>query len=597
MIDNQRSPSRLCETFGLSLLVSLMHGCQFGGGQRPAPTQIDRLIQVYPELKSGRMLVIGDFEEAKHMELVHLDARSEQASCVHDVKRGRRETGGGCVIFTAVSPDDAVVIDNANASQWYLKRDWRDYDLLMISLRAPTRGLSAEVAVSGGPAAKRLATQASIPLDLGWNVLRLDLAEIGERIPLDDVQEIRIGVSGVTKPTPIGIDDILLAGNREDWLGDSSGPSPGWYVQRIGRRWRVGARGEGNDFELAFANGQIVEWYNLTADPFRLHNLVRGTTLGPTPVLIDVPAGDSSDFSFLGNAVVAQPRIVEMNPVRVVIESEWRFVEDARAGLAGLDRRPFQRWRYVIYPSGQLYVTVEATAETPTWKGAKLGVAVSLTPSNPSAAEAHTGVAEMEAGSAESASFAWVRMADADAHLLFMANVNGRPVHISGTTDGAATGAGGRVELVASSEKPPGQVARWTCQLRIGAGPLTEAEAAAQARGYTHPSDLRVEVGAPRAIDGADLAADGYDAASGCYDLNADNGRVRFVVDGATRPVYSPAFRIAETRDHDVWVYVDHLIFDRTARDAEGNLIFQLSGKIGKPVRVEVILKRKAPTG
>lgn len=587
----------LSRIVGLLLLLGVIHGCQTGGSRRQAPTQVDRLIQVYPELKSGRMLIIGDFEEPKHMELVHLDAGSERASCVHDPKQGRRETGGGCVVFTAAGPDDAVVIDNANASQWYLKRDWRDYDLLLMSLRAPARGLFAEVTLSGGPAAQRLSTRASIPLDLGWNVLRLDLAEVAERIPLDDVQAIRIGVSGVTTPASLVIDDVLLAGNREDLLGDSAGSTPGLYVQRVGRRWRVGARGTGNDFELAFGSGQIVEWYNLASDPHRVRNLVAGTALGPTPVVVDPATGAPSDFSFLGRAVVAQPRIVEMNAVRVVIESEWRFVDDARAGLGGLDRRPFQRWRYVIYPSGQLYFTVESTAETDSWKGATLGLAVSMSPSSPGAAALRSGILEKDAQSPAAGAFVSVDLTDADAYLLYVPVAEGGGMRIHETPGGPTSGARGRLAIVAAGERPAGDVARWRGHLRVGAGALSEVDAAAQARQYVQGGSLRFEVGAPFESADGNPVAGGFDPNEGCYNVVPDNGRVRFVLDGAVRTAYSPVVRIKDTAGRDTWVYVDNLIFDRVSRDGDGNLIFQLPGRLDKPTRVEVIIKRQPGTG
>ena len=55
----------------------------------------------------------------------------------------------------------------------------------------------------------------------------------------------------------------------------------------------------------------------------------------------------------------------------------------------------------------------------------------------------------------------------------------------------------------------------------------------------------------------------------------------------ACPPVFVASAAVATRRQ--AWVYVDHLIFDQVAHDAQGNLIFQLPGIIRKPTMVEVI--------
>ncbi|MEK7731570.1 MAG: hypothetical protein AAB363_06905, partial [Planctomycetota bacterium] len=272
-----------CGVVALSC-VTLLGACGGAKNLPPSgPTRADILMQVYPELQTGRFVVIADFEDPKHMDLFQLISVSEQAKCVWDRKGGRVETGAGGLRLTAGSSDDTIVIANRPDAQWYLKRDWRPYDLLLMSVNAPQRGLALDVVMASGPPEQRVSAQSSIALQRGWNGIRIDLAEVAEQIPLDDVREIRLAVAGVSKPAQVRLDDILLTGNRVDLVGDSRSSNGALYVQQVGRRWNIGAGGR---FELTFANGQITNGYNLAADPNRLRNLVQGTTLGPSPVVV-----------------------------------------------------------------------------------------------------------------------------------------------------------------------------------------------------------------------------------------------------------------------------------------------------------------------
>ena len=260
-------------------------GCSTSGPHTPSgPTHIDRLMQHYGDVERGRLLILADFERPEHMELVGWRGSAGPDHLVLRPHAGRRETGGGALSFRAASGYDGVVFSNAGASQWYLKRDWRAYDLLLLSVHVPARRLTAEVILAGGAVANRLETQTSIPLDRGWNVLRLDLAEIGEHVPLDDIASLTLSVSGQDRPIEVLVDDILLTGNRANLLGNPDGSEGELYVQRVGKRLRIGSKRPGSEFEITMANGQIVAWYHIATDPNRLHNLVRGTSLGPNPV-------------------------------------------------------------------------------------------------------------------------------------------------------------------------------------------------------------------------------------------------------------------------------------------------------------------------
>ncbi len=567
------------------------------GSQRlTPPTQVDRLIQAYPELKSGRFAVVADFEDPKHMELVQLIRVSDQARCVLNHERGRAETGLTCLEFGTGSPDDAIVINNEAAAHWYLKRDWRPYDLLIMSIQSPKRSLAAEITVAAGPPQTRLAAHASIPLERGWNVIRLDLAEIGERIPLDDIQEIRFSVTGFSKPVDLCLDDILLTGNREDLFGDSTNREAGLYVQRVGRRWKIGAGRPGADFELTFANGQIVEWYNLAADPYRLRNLVRGAALGPSPVVVGPSGAHDHDFTRFGGAVAVSSKIVEMNAVRAVVVAEWRFVEDPESAKGALDHRPFQRWVYTIYPTGQMYVAVTATSAVKSWSP-HLGLAVTLstTPEDDLQTFVPTQAEESEGG--RPPIYGTVRSKGSDALLLYVLDDSDKKVRITESTadtDSASTVAD-HISLVAVAEGAAKDVQAWSCHILLGTdGEVAYEEALARAVDYANPAALRMELGSIMPVGGEHGDKDGFDPATGCYMIAPDQGDVRFVIDGRQQPRISPVFQIIGTEDRKAWVYVDHLIFDQIGHDAQGNLIFQLPEVIRKPTMVEVI---PAPAG
>jgi len=533
-------------------------------------------MQVYPELQTGRFVVIADFEDPKHMDLFQLISVSEQARCVWDRKGGRVETGAGGLRLTAGSSDDTIVIANRPDAQWYLKRDWRPYDLLLMSVNAPQRGLALDVVMASGPPEQRVSAQSSIALQRGWNGIRIDLAEVAEQIPLDDVREIRLAVSGVSKPVQVRLDDILLTGNRVDLVGDSRSSNGTLYVQQVGRRWNIGAGGR---FELTFANGQITNGYNLAADPNRLRNLVQGTTLGPSPVVVGASGSESGDFSPLGKSVVARQRIVEMNTVRAVVASEWRFVDDPDAPL---DSRPFQRWVYTIYPSGQVFVTVEATGRTKSWSPPGLGLAVTI---------ASPGDDPWQTNISPAPVYATLRSQPRDTVLVYMLNPGSGSASIVEQTDPQRR----RLSLVAVAPSPGalGEVVRWASQLVLGSsGEVPDADAAARAVEYSQAAPIRVEVGSPVTDGGVSHRADGFDPSTGTYDLTPDQGRVRFVLDGPKRPFFSPAFRVLGPKDDEAWVYVNHLILNKVARDPAGNLVFQLPGTVRQSTMVEVLFRR-----
>lgn len=602
-------------------------GCRAPGSQPPvSAARFDRLLQFYPELHSGRFLVLADFEDGKHLELFNLDDVSQAAHLEVHPRRGRPETGRAGLVFTSGSKEDGLVISNTSAKEWYLKRDWREYDLLLMSLEAPRHGLAASLTITSGTGRDELAAQAVIRLRKGWNVLRFDLAAIGERIAIDDVRELRLAVVGDDKPAAVSLDDILLTAHRVDLSGDSSNPDAGLYVRQVGRRWKIGAGGPGANFEITVAHGQIIEWFNLATDPFKLHNLLGGRPLGPTPVIDRgtgfVPLYESTD----GN-IAAQSQILEMNSVRVVVSSEWRGASGASAAHTASNAGPLHKGKYTIYRTGQIFVTLETLNEEGEVGSLRRGLAVPVPSWADDKPDIDLGPSKGDPRSVGAPAYAVARAERGDAALLFVPFDQGEAAGRTEAADG--TGAVEVVEVAApgapqrlSAPATPSIVAvlPGTAEISTPAAyhlllgnvaDLSADDALARAASYVSPPQPHLSIGTwvkpdltppPRSAE-----TPGYWPGSGCYVISpeggaesgpesgpegrAARGQVSLTLNGRDRPYFSPAFRILDDVNRTAWVYVDHLLFEAVTRDGEGNLLFQLPGTIRKKTLVEVLLR------
>lgn len=571
---------------GLAMAIVAISGVPFTSGcvaYKPlGPTQSDRLMQAYPDLLNGRFAVIADFESPGHEELVQCDTRSPKAECGVRRTGGRRETGRHSVELVAGSADDAVALNNLRAENWSLTRDWRPYDLLLLSVHSPERGLDAIVQVAAGSSATRLSVESSVPLKEGWNVLRLDLEEIAEHLPLDDMQEIRMSVGGVDHLVRLQLDDIILTGNRRDLFGDSGNTEGRLYLQQVGRRWRVGAGGR---FELTFANGQIVAWYNLANDPNRLQNLVQGTTLGPNPLVL-TESDTSESPPEATQSVVVHPQVLEVNSVRVVIASEWRRADDLEASL---DQPPIRRWVYTIYPTGQVYVQVEYSISTLPRSDGRTGLAVTL--ATPDRGELQTYLAQRAESSAVDVPFATAHNSSGNASVLYVpAPVDPARVEMIEQLDEDQR----RLSLVAVGEGEFPMKEPWQCHVLLAStDELAAEEALARAIGFHHPPAPSLQLGSLVDQSGSRPNPNGFDPGSGCFVIDPDRGRVRLTIDGRESPLFFPAFRITNTGGRAAQVYVDHIVLDNFAITGQGDLVFQVPQIVSdKVVVVEVYFRR-----
>lgn len=532
---------------------------------KPAgPTQSDRLLAYYADLRDGPFAILADFEDPVHAQVVSLHG-ADAARFARLPNRGRKETGGACLEFHATSPDDELILSNDHAEQWHLRRQWTDFDLLLLSVHAPLDrlGLNLTLVAAGRERSDRVVTRQ--PLRKGWNLLRLDIAELAERIALDDVREIRLSVSGSEKPLTLLLDDLLLAANRRDIFGDSAATGGELFVRRSGRRVHVGAGGR---FELIFSGAQIVAWYDLARDPYRVRNLVRGTALGPTPIFASLDEESDAEESSAPStpAVEARTRLLEFNPIRAVVECAWRAsAEDADV-----------RARYVVYATGQLFVDVEWPGARPRSRPSPTLVFAAHAPGSdarviaPAASPDHPSSWGILKPSAHAA--LWVTAVDQTAS----------PMSITAVQDHERQ----RLLLLAraSEDNPPAN--RWWVHMLLRDGEPPPSEVVQDwADAFARPTPPQLLLG--RVNPSRDFA-EGFDRSQGCFRFSLKDSQLRWKATGDDQVPATSAFCVDTERNQKAWVYVNHLIHQPLIATDDG-LLFQLPQDTPSGSLIEVL--------
>ncbi len=579
-----------CSLATCVLGVVLLGGCAgFGRSARGPVNQSDRLMATYPELAAGRFWVVADFEQIEHYQLFHVVSHSGNATSIPSNSAGVPETGPRCLRVTLADPLDALVVGNSQASTWSMRRDWRDFHLLLAAVQSPADAVDLEVAVTGGPLRTAATAQTRVRLQQGWNVLRLDLVEMAERLPVDDVREVQFSLPQSREPVALVFDDLILADNREDVFGSPDDPEEGLFVQRQGRRVNVGAAGR---FELGFAGGQIVHWYDLGSDPHRLRNQAGGGLLGPAPVVLsgipyDPDTTLSTDFGALGETIVAHQEVVEANPVRIVVACTLRYTAD---GQPVEETSPFQRWTYTILRTGQVYAYIESATEFGDWQPEGVGLIASLAEIDPGQTWAvHAPEASRSEGDPPLVyAVARPNAADRSGLLLALHKPSANAVADVFTRQGPR-----RLDLFVAEADVARPTARWACLLSVWPPGNTDPPAAlALARDYAHPTPPQVHVGRLCPDAPGDADHDGFDERFGVFTVEPEGDLVRVEIDGRDHPRVQPVFAVCGTAGRQVWVYFDNAILEPTARDVNDNVIFQIPTTVQRRSVVEVILRR-----
>ncbi len=566
----------------------------------PVAIQTNRLIARYPALAGGRYAVIADFEDVRHATLFDVENLSGRASWAIDAGGGIRQTGRDALRVTLAGPTDALRAGAADSEAWFLKRDWRDYDLLYMSVyleadpSSPLRvsfvsGVGAGAAATHAGAAVPGAGsderrfQAELPLSRGWNHLAVDLWEVAQSIDIDDVRRITWSMPAAASPVEWHLDDVILTRDREALFGDADGKTGHMVVLREGRRMRVGAPGR---FELTFHRARIVAWFDLARDPARLDNLVRHTTLGPTPITTAPPALAPSDTDQSGVVAAAdtpgsgggEPRLVSASAVRVILEESAPHspnvvsspsAPDAAGPVGGATR-------WVVYANGDVFVAsvgdpasreqqrsyaFDAAVEG-SWRVDAAGQFAELRSVDPPAVRLAITALGAEAPLANARS-------DSDAGLVVEAQPDLTWVLGLAVRDAVA--------WASSLRNPP--------RLDVAVGRIGFEHADADSTRDGSGGDGDASRGSLAGHDGS-----AFDRRWGAYRLRPEGDLLRFHFNCGAAAHH--AFEVAVPPESVAAVYVDHVLHPLVARESDGRIIFLVDAVQSARPLIEVMLRR-----
>ena len=568
-------------------VVATVAGCGPLAAPRPvyqpalAPTS-DRLVAAYSDLASKRFQILADFETPEQGSLFRLQAAGASNPMTITTERARRETGVGSLKMPLLNSSQQVVAADSPGGKWAMFRDWSKYHLLLMSVFAPRELGGFTFSVGSGLDHKLTYRHPRIFLKSGWNLIRIDLADMSDQINLADVREVRLWCEPLDTPVDLYLDDLILVDNEQVVFGKPEGEAGDLYVKSQGRRLVVGSV---ERFELAFYRGRIIQWFDLAHDPGRLHNLAGRGVLGPTPVVVTnepapgVRLDDTSQWSALGMSVESFQRIEEINPVRAVVLGEWRF---GASGEPTSERSPFHRWQYSVYGDGRVYLECRGTARTAAFEPPGLGVVL--------ACDGDQGfVRHVVEGAAGGGS----------------APVGKEPFALFNRSEG------GQADLLVVPFQPlvvrtiradqdPRLCVLWrlpatgdqfllAAMLRVWPGDLDSPDKARPyAIDYCHPLPIVLDAGQLVRTDDGDYNNDGFSEARGYYVLQLDGNVAKVRLDGRQHPRFSPVFRIVDVAQRDVWVYVDGRQIRNIHRTSQGDLLFAVPGVITGEVLIEV---------
>lgn len=556
-----------------------------GAAPRAAlPPVLERMRRTYDDLESGRFLSVADFETPGQELMFRVaagdDREAKASQPTLSILRARNETGAAGLKAVLTDAAAQLIFDGQRSTQMALVRNWSTYSLFLMSIYGPPEGVVLEFGVtSGGQSpANWVQTLAARP---GWNLVRIDLDSVGDHVDLADVRALTWRAPQSTGPVEIYLDDLILADNTRTLLGEETA-SGALYVRTRGRRIEVGAQGR---FGLALANGQIVRWRGETDA-----NLADIDGLGPWPVPLPanwldensapVAYDDAEHYSKWGVNVAATQRIVEATPFRVVIEAAWRFeAAGADSSTAPADMVAVGHiWRYVIYPSGAVYVRVQSKPSPAGWPEALVGHAVGLDArrgfvrARPAAAEEAVGGVLLSRTGSQQADllWAWAHEAPPGAVREFVSADERRLAVVAG-----GMAAAGAVDSAHLLRLWPPDLDAWPA----GEGLVAD---------YRTPARLTVSSGWLVTDAPGDLNHDGFNESEGCYELAAIGGVARFVFEPGGAARFEPTIRVADTAGRRCWVYAQGRLVLALGRDARENLLFQLPRVVSAAMVVEV---------
>lgn len=603
--------------------MALLTGCETlpGGpdaGDRLPPFLV-RMQQTYPELAAGRFVSLAHFETPAQAELFRVvDAAGETARQPQpeiSVIRARNETGSGGLAAFLDAPERALRLDAVRSDRLALIRDWSEYALLMFSLYGPPAGEQLRFTIAAGPEQQQRFERV-IAVAPGWTTFRFDLAEVGEALDLTNVRYLAWEpVDRAARDVELYVDDVVLTDNTRYLQGEPETFDERLFVYEQGRRLHVGVAGR---FELAFRDGMIAGWYGPAATDAtprattpraidfpadrgeatddttptlpRL-NLTVASGLGPHPV--PLPADwtadpgrlpsydDPAHFRRWGPVVVAEQRLVELSPQRVILQGQWRF---GQAGAPPTPDAPTHLWQHVIYPDGAVYVLQSSDAAAASWHHPQVGYAVVV--------RGRLGF-EFVHAPPEGTSGGGAVLLAREGHAADLLWCPADPTLVSDAVWLASLGERRQAALVGGQAAEP--MVETAHLLRCWPNDLRGApEAEALARDYQQPAAVTAAFGRVITTQPGDLDRDGFNEGTGLYELGLRAGRFRGRIDPGRVLRPGLRLRVADTGDQDCWVYVDGQRIETVYRDGDGDLIVTLPGVVTRPLGVEIHTQPRA---
>ncbi|MCL2330497.1 MAG: hypothetical protein FWC56_04255 [Phycisphaerae bacterium] len=566
---------------------------------------VDRLVEAYPDdLFTKQFQVIADFEDPRQATLFHREPdRATEAVAITTAKAQLRSGVGSLKISLADSSQRIVAADSAQAT-WSLHQDWAPYHLLLLNVWSPRAEDGFRLSIRSGGNNPLVYEHPRIALKMGWNRIRIDLGDVAEKIYLGDVRELQFWCDPLYRPIDLYLDDVILANNTREILANPSNMPGELSVKSQGRRVVVTSA---ERFELMFYRGQIRQWFDLAADPQRMHNLVGSASLGPIPVPMKEGRinGASNDrdanaWSLLGAMAESHQSIIDVSPLRVTIQGEWRFGPNS---VEPSEKSPYWRWTYSVCRGGEVFV--ECNGSIPNAGIRQVGMLVGCegganfqrfispsplpTPANGSADHPAT---DSENNSAHYVLFSQSQPANADLLVVPAQPITAQPID-NGKERGREQG---RMEALFPVPVESDQFA-FAAMLRVWPNDVdSPSQAGPLALAYSQPMPITVDTGSLVRTDPGDLNGDGFSEQRGYYVLQLD-GRVASVrLDGREHLRVSPTFKVVDVGGYDVWVYVDGRLIRNTQRDAHNDLLFEIPGMISREILIDIHARKPDTT-
>ena len=609
-------------------------GCQMMlPGKAPAsqpkaaelPPVPDRLRSFYQELQAGKFEILADLEQAAQAQIFRVEGVGQAQLTV---RRSRLATGAGALEVRLDEPAATLLVDDQKAKGWALPRDWRRYELFMASVFAPSPAV-ASLQIRSGSEQPAAWDSAPLPLQKGWNLVRIDLAEVARQADLADIRQIRLNIKTDIWPFTIYLDDLMLADNASAVYGDPKAEESNLYVLKRGRRTHVGVT---KRFELVFARGMLTGWYDLSEGADRTLNLAGVGPAGPVLTALDesgAPLGSIGidSWTHLGNSVQTQLQVVETNSLAVTIKGTIRFTGGATDAVEGPPPGatgslpasaasqpaggPIEHtYTYTIRKDGRIFVDIRAQIASEQFTPGGVGLAVTglqsvleprqVDPLDPNLIS-HRAAASAPAGGESAQAMASVEVHPPIPRALLLARSRSSGTNLLLVPSNVAAyqrvvsavrQTGETAAHMYVMNKPASDKVHLAAMLAVWPPDLKDLPtAAAIARDYQQPTPPVVEVGRLRTDADGDLDGDGFAEGLGRWILEPD-GQVLRLRWPAGQLRFWPMLEVTGIGGKACWPYLDGRIVKPIEKRPGGEALFVVPEILSRPALLEVTVDK-----